>query len=126
MSYSTPEGKVVRKLLDYANGIPNTIAHKVHGGTYSAGEPDLDIVCNGRAVKIEVKTPGTEAAIRKHVTPLQRAMLGRYERAGAIVGVVTSVVELRALLWDADLDGLDHDDVDETLAVIKRVRARLD
>lgn len=129
VSYATPEGKVVRKLLDYANALPRTTAHKVHGGPHIIpGEPDLDIVCNGRAVKVEVKVPGTEHAIRKAVTPSQRARLRTYDRAGAIVGVVTSVDELRALMWDAQLVGEPGegtvDEVRALLRTIGTVRAR--
>lgn len=131
MSYSTPEGRVVRKLLDYANALPCTTAHKVHGGPHTIpGEPDLDIVCNGRAVKIEVKRPGTEAAIRRAITPSQRARLRVYERAGALVGVCTSVDELGAMLFDAQLVPEPGDGtvlaIRGILDTIKLVRARLD
>jgi hypothetical protein len=127
MSYSTPEGKVVRKLLDYANALPRTTAHKVHGGPHTIpGEPDLDIVCNGRAVKVEVKQPGTEAAIKRAVTPSQRARLRQYDRAGAIVGVCTSVDELACVLFDAQHGQLVDIDlqVEDILDAVQRMRGR--
>lgn len=124
MSYATPEGKLVRKLLDYANALPGTTAHKVHGGQFSAGEPDLDIVAHGLAIKVEVKLPGTEHKIKSSVTPLQAAALRRYARAGAIVGVVVSVEEL-AVLLEFHVDGFCADPAAHE-AMLARVRARLD
>lgn len=96
---STPEGRITSKIIRWLNDQPMTTAHKVAAGPYQQrGEPDIDAVHMGRAVKLEVKRPGTEAAIVKAVTPLQAERLLAYAAAGALVGVVTSVDEVRALL----------------------------
>ena len=59
-----------------------------------AGEPDIDAVVGGRAVKVEVKAPG-----RLHeLKPLQEYRLQQWGAAGAVVGVVTSEKELAELL----------------------------
>lgn len=59
---------------------------------YSAGEPDIDCCYRGRAVKLEVKRPGGKP------TKLQEATLGKWKAAGAIVGVVHSVEDVKELL----------------------------
>lgn len=89
------EAALVRQLLSYLRALPRTCARKVHGGPHQgAGEPDIDAVVDGRAVKVEAKVPGRAGT----VTPLQRQVLGEWDRAGATVGVVTTVEELAALL----------------------------
>lgn len=123
MSYSTPEGRITKKILDYLNGRERTTAHKVHGSQYSTGEPDIDAVSRGRAVKLEVKVPGTEASIRKRTTPLQRLRLRQYLDAGAIAAVVTSVEEVQAII---DGHPLDVDADGDQARVIARVKARLE
>ena len=105
MSASTPEGRITAKILAYLNGLPMTTARKVVASHMNrAGEPDIDCVHEGRAVKLEVKQPGTEAAIVKAVTPLQRVRLLDYARCGALVGVVTSTQEAAAVLGERLLD----------------------
>lgn len=66
---------------------------KVHGSRFQrAGEPDLDACVRGRAVKVEAKMPGEVP------TPIQYAVMRRWERAGALVGWVDSVAKLADLL----------------------------
>lgn len=68
-------------------------ARKVHGGPHQqAGEPDVDACVEGRAVKVEVKVPGAKPSAA------QIGALRRWERSGALVGWVTSLRELEALL----------------------------
>lgn len=96
---STPEGRITAAIIRWLNDKPMTTAHKVAAGPYQQrGEPDVDAVSSGRAIKLEVKRPGTEAAIVKSVTPTQAARLLEYAAAGALVGVVTSPAEVEALL----------------------------
>lgn len=94
-----------RSIVSALNKVPGACARKVHGDPYgSRGEPDIDCVYAGRAVKLEVKRPGTEAAIRRAVTPHQGAALRRYRDAGAIAGVVCSAAEALAMLGLGDAE----------------------
>lgn len=99
MSANTPEGRITEKILRHLNARPHCTARKVVASAMNRkGEPDIDCVRYGRAIKLEVKQPGTEHAIVAAVTPIQRRRLLDYEIAGAIVGVVTSVEDVEALL----------------------------
>lgn len=99
MTARTPEGRICDKILRWLNAQPRTVAHKIHGTAYgSSGEPDIDCVSRGRAIKLEVKTPGTEASIRRRVTKLQRSRLRAYANAGALAAVVVSLDEVQAMI----------------------------
>ena len=66
---------------------------KHHGSQYSkAGVPDLHITYFGRSIWVELKS-----AVGKP-TELQLHTLGQIAKAGATVGIVRSVDELKALL----------------------------
>lgn len=66
---------------------------KVHGsGMQRRGEPDLSITYHGRSVKAELKAP------RGRPTKLQEYRMDQWRRAGAIVGTVHTVEDLRGLL----------------------------
>lgn len=68
-------------------------ARKVHGGPQqAAGEPDIDACIDGRAVKVELKQPGSKP------TPRQYKALRDWQDAGALAGWVTTLVELDRLL----------------------------
>jgi hypothetical protein len=116
MSASTPEGRITEKILRHLNARPHCVARKVVASAMNRkGEPDIDCVRYGRAIKLEVKQPGTEHAIVAAVTPLQRRRLLDYADAGAIAHVVTSVEEVIALL---DCPAEEHE-------LTARVRSRL-
>lgn len=70
-----------------------------------AGDPDIDACIRGRSVQLEVKRPG------ERPTALQARRLEEWRRAGAIVAVVHSVAEVRAVLEENQLFGrtLEHD-----------------
>ena len=89
------EAAVVGGCLKLLNGLPRGHAKKVHGGKMGrAGEPDIDAVVDGRAVKVEVKAPG-----RLHeLKPIQEYRLQQWGAAGAAVGVVAGERELAELL----------------------------
>lgn len=90
---SKPEKNIVNKILDYLNDLPHTYAHKVYSGGYAqAGEPDVDSVCNGHSLKLEVKVPG------EWPTPLQQVRLDQWADAGAIAACVHSVEEVATLV----------------------------
>jgi hypothetical protein len=87
-----PETRLVNRIIRWLNDQPSTRARKGHGSVYQTGEPDVDAVVCGRAVKLEVKLPGEEP------TALQARVLALWEAAGAVVGVVTSLDEAQAIV----------------------------
>ena len=89
----TSERALVKAILAYLNSLPDCLARKRWGGGMGvAGDPDIDACIRGRSVQLEVKRPG------ERPTPLQLKRLAEWQQAGALVGVVTSVAETRALL----------------------------
>ena len=83
----------MRAILAYLNSLPCCLARKRWGGGMGvAGEPDIDGCIRGRSLQLEVKRPGEQP------TPLQWKRIEAWRQAGAIVGVVTSVQETKALL----------------------------
>lgn len=96
----TAEKRISTNIVDYLRRLPRAHARKVHGDPYvTKGEPDVDAVIAGRAVKLEVKRPET----RGRVTPHQKRALAAWAAAGAVTGVVCSVDETRALLEEHGL-----------------------
>ena len=89
----TSESAIVKAILAYLNSLPECLARKRWGGGMGvAGEPDIDACLRGRSLQLEVKRPGQKA------TPLQVKRLEQWRHAGAPVGVVASVEEVKALL----------------------------
>lgn len=88
----TAEISIVRAILRTLNAMPETYARKTHGGRYANGWPDVVGCHRGRMLALEVKRPGGKP------TPLQVREVAKWERAGAIAAVVTSVEETLALL----------------------------
>lgn len=87
------EKTIVDACMNYIEDMPRGHCRKVHGSRYQdAGEPDIDACVDCRCVKVEVKMPGEVP------TPIQYAAMRKWERAGALVGWVTSVQELELLL----------------------------
>ncbi|MCZ2150871.1 MAG: VRR-NUC domain-containing protein [Bryobacterales bacterium] len=94
----TSEKAIVKSILAYLNGLPGCLARKRWGGGMGvAGDPDIDACLCGRSLQLEVKRPG------ERPTPLQLKRLEEWRRAGAVVGVVTSVAATRALLENNSL-----------------------
>ena len=94
----TSERAVVKAILAYLNAIPGCLARKRWGGGLGvAGDPDIDACLRGRSVQLEVKRPG------ERPTPLQLKRLEEWRRAGAVVGVVTSVAATKTLLEENSL-----------------------
>ena len=116
----TSERAIVRAILDYLNGLPVCVARKRWGGGMGvAGEPDIDACVHGRSLQLEVKRPGQTP------TMLQLKRLGEWSAAGAIVGVVVSVDETKALLVkEAMLSHSLHDSDEKTKKNGKVVFAR--
>ena len=89
----TSQRAIVKAILAYLNSLPGCHARKRWGGGMGiAGDPDIDACIRGRSVQLEVKRPGEKP------TPLQLKRLEEWRRAGALVGVVTSVAATRSLL----------------------------
>lgn len=86
------EKNTVKKILEYMNSIPGCYARKRHGSAYNPGEPDITGCLDGRRIEIEVKAPGGET------TPLQRAELEKWRKAGAVVGVARSVEDAKKII----------------------------
>lgn len=87
------ETVLVANLIKHMRKIPRCHARKVHGSMHQdKGEPDIDAVLDGRAVKVEVKMPG------KTPTPIQYKRLRDWQAVGALVGWVTCQAELDDLL----------------------------
>jgi hypothetical protein len=96
----TTERAIVKAILAYLNSLPRCLARKRWGGGMGvAGDPDIDACIRGRSVQFEVKRPG------ERPTPLQLKRLEEWRKAGAVVAVVHSVAEVRAVLEENQLLG---------------------
>lgn len=92
------ESAIVRKIVQKLSGY--CLIRKRHGTVFAVrGDPDLygvlpltHPVWPGRHFELEVKRPG------ERPTPLQITRLSEWEKAGALVGVVTSVEEAMTVL----------------------------
>jgi hypothetical protein len=96
----TSERAIVRAILTYLNSLPGCLARKRWGGGMGvAGDPDIDACIRGRCLQLEVKRPGEKP------TPLQMKRLADWQRAGALVGVVSNVGEVREILENISFAG---------------------
>ena len=92
------ERTIVKSILAYLNGQPGCLARKRWGGGMGvAGDPDITGCLRGRHFEVEVKRPGAKP------TALQLKRLEEWRRAGAVVGVVESLEQVRALLAEQGL-----------------------
>lgn len=128
MTVVPSERSIVDAIIRWLRNQPDGHARKVHGSSLgTAGEPDIDGCYHGRSVKIEVKRPGRESTL----TPSQRVALVRWRDAGAIVGVATSVDDVKELLYWATMNSadtpapsvLDPDVVARTFRLLRTVRS---
>jgi hypothetical protein len=87
MTRTQPEAKIVNAILKALNALPQTHVKKTHGNRYSSGWPDIVGCHRGRMIALEVKTPTGKASVR------QLHELGKWELAGAVVGIARSVDE---------------------------------
>ena len=72
---------------------PDAQVRKRHGTVYTVtGDPDLTILWRGRHIECELKRLGEEP------TQLQAHRLEGWRRAGAVIAVVHSVAEMRAVM----------------------------
>lgn len=93
-----PESEIVTEGIEYIRAMPYAHARKVHGSQFgNAGEPDVDAVVCGRAVKLECKAPDGGKP-----TAVQMAALRRWQAAGAIVGWFTNTGHVQELIDHVD------------------------
>lgn len=80
--------------IAYLNGIPGCRAENVSGNASQSGRPDLNACYKGRMIKLELKSPdhGNEASKK------QALELRRWNRAGAVTGVVYDMESIRELI----------------------------
>ena len=87
------EKAIVNSILAYLNDLEGCYAEKMHGSIYSqGGRPDITACYHGRRIELEVKRPGNKPTKR------QLEMMRRWREVGAVVEVVYSVDDVRALM----------------------------
>lgn len=86
MKESAIQTKIIKYLESQGAVVNKTI------GMSKAGWPDIVGVYKGRFIGVEVKRPG------KKPTPLQEFKLEELAKAGALVGVATSVDDAQKLM----------------------------
>lgn len=87
------EGATTAEVLQVLNARPGHRFQKMHQGAHSgSGEPDLDGCVHGRCVKIEMKAPGKEPAVKQNRRLLQ------WQEAGALVGWARNLDEVEQIL----------------------------
>lgn len=90
------ENAVVKSIKRWLDTLDYCYYHKTHAGRFSMkGKPDITGVIYGIRFEIECKQQGKQAR------PLQEAVLRKWSRAGALVGVAHNVAEAKAILRPA-------------------------
>ena len=85
---------VVVPILRYINSLPNAKAINIHGSVFSErGTPDIIGCVSGRMVAFECKR-----SHREELEPIQLWRLCEWLQAGAIVGGVASVDDVKLIL----------------------------
>lgn len=85
---------VVVPILRYLNSLPNSKAINIHGSIFSErGTPDVIGCVNGRMVAFECKRSN-----QKELEAIQLWRLCEWLQAGAIVGGVASVDDVKLIL----------------------------
>ena len=87
------EKTIVNSIMKYLHTVPGCLVRKRHGTVMGvAGDPDLYGSLRGVHFEMEVKQVGNDP------TPIQIRRLEEWAAAGAIVGVVHNVQEVRGVL----------------------------
>lgn len=81
------ESSLQSSALDFLNSLPGCVAENVSGNSRQSGRPDVNGCYQGRMFKIELKTPDNKYKASKK----QELNLRRWNRSGAITGVVYSL-----------------------------------
>jgi hypothetical protein len=83
-----PEARLVKKIIDTLNRLPECYAEKNHGTTYGHQKLDVTGACQGVMFQIEVKTPGNKP------TPRQISTMKKwFKKSGCVVGWAVSPEE---------------------------------
>ncbi len=88
------ESTITANIIKYLNLLPQTYARKAFSGRQSPYWPDVIGCSRGRMLALEVKRPIGSYGL----TTRQAVELRRWNHAGAIAGVVTSVDDVIELL----------------------------
>lgn len=88
------EKNIENSIKKYLKSIgSHCFSYKVHGDIYTPkGTPDITGCLWGRHFEIEVKQPGEKP------TPIQKRMMKKWRRAGAIVGIAYNVDDVKRML----------------------------
>lgn len=92
------EGSLQESALKYLNSLPGCVAENVSGSSQQSGRPDVNGCYQGRMFKIELKTPDNKYQASKK----QKLNLRRWNRSGAITGVVYSLRFLKEVFSQKD------------------------
>ena len=94
------EKTIKANILTYLNSLPQCYARGKHSSPFSKGWPDVQGCLNGRTLAFEVKQPksASDPRPKQDATPLQQREQVRWFKAGAIVGVVTSLEDVKAII----------------------------
>jgi hypothetical protein len=94
-SKTSTETNLKRQVMSMLSAeYPSAVLRKRHGSIYSTvGDPNLYILYAGVHIECELKRPGQEA------TPIQLRRLREWQGAGAVIAVIHSVDEMRALMY---------------------------
>lgn len=96
------ESSIVKQIRKYLDTLDHCHHEKTHGGYYSNnGKPDITGCVRGWRFEIEVKRPGEVPR------PLQKAIIKKWEEAGALSGVAYSVEDVKEILKPAFKKGED-------------------
>lgn len=81
------ESSITKSILNYLNSLPDCIAEKVKGDSTASGRADINGCFQGRAFRVEVKTPDN----RNEASTRQKINLRKWYNSGAIVMVTYSL-----------------------------------
>ena len=87
------ESAIVNNIKKYLKTLKNCYFYKTHGDLYTEnGHADITGCLKGRRFEIEVKQPGEKPTV------IQKVIMRKWKRAGAITGVVESAADVEKLL----------------------------
>lgn len=90
------ENTVVEGILNYINGLPESVAEKVQGTALSSGKADINACIRGRCVRIEVKTVDHNNKPSKK----QRINLRRWASKGAVCIVAYTINDVKSVITE--------------------------
>lgn len=93
-----PESRLTSKLIKLLKEYGGEWI-KIHGGMYQVGGlPDIIGCLTGQFYAFEVKTPDAYVKSGHNLSPRQKLMLEKLEKAGARVGVVCSKEQVQEMM----------------------------